>query len=421
MPTILTAPRSATRPADHAPVATGAAAPADTDTLHRLERALQTLLAPLDYPDWQTWQVAVHGRLLELTGADALCLYTPLAQGVAAWYGPHLSDAAHQRYVARVSADPTWDVIETRFRALGRAVAHEAELCDRATLEATPFHREFLAPHRLHDLTVVEVAFGGAEPARLHFSHTERRGGDWARTRGALLRAILPAFRAALGLWRQLAERCAELSRMMDALPQAVFLYESSGSLLHANPGALRLLDGSADAERLRAEAQRVAWAVGALARRSSTGLATPASRAALAPAVTERELRLGMRAFRLTGAIAPAWMLGREPGVLITVESAAARPLTDAEVRDRFGLTAREIEVARLLADGLSNQEIADRLGLSFFTARNHVERLLPKMGASNRARVGALLRGEGGPMDSHEALRTAGWPGNDNGDRTG
>ena len=43
-----------------------------------------------------------------------------------------------------------------------------------------------------------------------------------------------------------------------------------------------------------------------------------------------------------------------------------------------------------------LSVEEIADRLGVRFFTARNHVERLLPKLGASNRTRVGALLRGE-------------------------
>jgi DNA-binding CsgD family transcriptional regulator len=396
MSTTLTAPRSATRPADHAPAATGTAALTDTVTLQRLERTLQTLLAPLDYPDWQTWQVAVHGHLLELTGADSLCVYTPLADGPAAWYGPHLAEEQHVAYCRRVAADPSWELVETRFRALGRELAHESDLYTPAEREASAFYREFLVPSRIHDLTVVRVEFGGPAAARLHFSNTAPRDDDWQARRDVLLRAILPAFRAALGLWRQLGERRDEIARMLDVLPQAVLLYEASGSLLHANPGARQLLDGGTDAERLRAEAQRVAWGVGASARRTTTGLATFASRTA-APSAAERELRLGARALRLTGAVAPAWMLGREPGVLVTVETIAARPLTDAELRARFGLTTRELEVARLLAEGLTNQQLADRLGVSFFTARNHVERLLPKLGAANRARVGALLRGEG------------------------
>ena len=69
---------------------------------------------------------------------------------------------------------------------------------------------------------------------------------------------------------------------------------------------------------------------------------------------------------------------------------------LTDEQLRERFSLTEREIGVARLVAAGLSNQELADKLGVSFYTARNHVERLLGKLGAGNRARVGAMLRGE-------------------------
>jgi DNA-binding CsgD family transcriptional regulator len=66
-----------------------------------------------------------------------------------------------------------------------------------------------------------------------------------------------------------------------------------------------------------------------------------------------------------------------------VTVQRHVPAPAHDAEARERFGLTAREIEVARLVAEGLTNQELADRLGVSFFTARNHVERLLPKLGA--------------------------------------
>jgi DNA-binding NarL/FixJ family response regulator len=69
---------------------------------------------------------------------------------------------------------------------------------------------------------------------------------------------------------------------------------------------------------------------------------------------------------------------------------------LSDDALQERFGLTSRQIEVARLLAQGLSNAEIAERLALSAFTARNHTEQILLKLGASTRARVGAILRGQ-------------------------
>jgi PAS domain S-box-containing protein len=48
--------------------------------------------------------------------------------------------------------------------------------------------------------------------------------------------------------------------------------------------------------------------------------------------------------------------------------------------------LTDREIEVLRLLADGLGTQALTKKLGLSTATVRNHIQRLLAKVGAHNR-----------------------------------
>jgi DNA-binding response OmpR family regulator len=70
-----------------------------------------------------------------------------------------------------------------------------------------------------------------------------------------------------------------------------------------------------------------------------------------------------------------------------------AGRPLTDEELRDRYGLTARQVAVARLMAEGCSNAEIATRLTVSYFTARNHAEQVLAKFGVPARAAIGALL----------------------------
>jgi DNA-binding CsgD family transcriptional regulator/tetratricopeptide (TPR) repeat protein len=51
--------------------------------------------------------------------------------------------------------------------------------------------------------------------------------------------------------------------------------------------------------------------------------------------------------------------------------------------------LTAREFEVARLIAEGLTNAEIADELGIAPKTASSHVEHILAKLGASRRAEI--------------------------------
>jgi DNA-binding CsgD family transcriptional regulator len=49
-------------------------------------------------------------------------------------------------------------------------------------------------------------------------------------------------------------------------------------------------------------------------------------------------------------------------------------------------GLSAREVEVLRLVARGLSSREIAERLTLSTKTVRNHTERIYAKTGSGNR-----------------------------------
>jgi HD-GYP domain-containing protein (c-di-GMP phosphodiesterase class II) len=60
-------------------------------------------------------------------------------------------------------------------------------------------------------------------------------------------------------------------------------------------------------------------------------------------------------------------------------------------------GLTQREVEVLRLLARGLSNKEIAERLVISPKTVANHVEHIYGKTGSSNRAAAGLFAMRHG------------------------
>jgi DNA-binding CsgD family transcriptional regulator len=60
--------------------------------------------------------------------------------------------------------------------------------------------------------------------------------------------------------------------------------------------------------------------------------------------------------------------------------------------------LTPTEAKIARLIADGRSNPEIAVRLSLSRDTVRAHVSRILAKFGARSRTEIAAREPGPAG-----------------------
>ncbi|MGK5169272.1 ATP-binding protein [Geodermatophilus sp. CPCC 205761] len=101
------------------------------------------------------------------------------------------------------------------------------------------------------------------------------------------------------------------------------------------------------------------------LARRGRTGDRTRARR--LAADAAERATALGMR----------PWA-DRARDLARRLDGGRADPLT-----------AREREVAALVAEGLTNRQIAGRLHLSERTAQNHVQHILTKLGLANRSQL--------------------------------
>ncbi|HVQ48752.1 MAG TPA: response regulator transcription factor, partial [Mycobacterium sp.] len=106
--------------------------------------------------------------------------------------------------------------------------------------------------------------------------------------------------------------------------------------------------------------------------------------RPALDPEGAARHLREEARAGRLDADSVEAAL-------------AAAGHRVSRQTSPSTGLTAREIEVLRLVAQGRSNREIATELFIAEKTARNHVERVYTKLGVNNRtqASLAAIDRG--------------------------
>ena len=56
---------------------------------------------------------------------------------------------------------------------------------------------------------------------------------------------------------------------------------------------------------------------------------------------------------------------------------------------REKLGLSKRKVEVLQLLAQGLSNQEIADKLFVSLNTSKTHISKIYQKMNVKRRTQA--------------------------------
>ena len=82
-------------------------------------------------------------------------------------------------------------------------------------------------------------------------------------------------------------------------------------------------------------------------------------------------------------------------PTCVVWIRRCRPRLLTTEILRERYGLTPREVRVSTLLAARLRSREIADVLGISIHTARRHAEAVLRKVGVQSRAELRDRLRG--------------------------
>lgn len=104
-------------------------------------------------------------------------------------------------------------------------------------------------------------------------------------------------------------------------------------------------------------------------------------------------------------GSLALAARLQQQrPGLRVFVVSEVAAAPQSADPEGLGGLTGREIQVLRLLSEGLDLKSISRVLGISLHTTRGHVKNLLTKLGAHSQleAVVTANRRGYLAPVSA-------------------
>ncbi len=108
------------------------------------------------------------------------------------------------------------------------------------------------------------------------------------------------------------------------------------------------------------------------------------------------REVVSEDRMYRLEGRRLQTPAGDRGPVVLVFVQPLKDTLPHDDVLRSRFGLTRKEVRVARLIAEDKTNEQIAAALSISPHTSRHHTERILAKLGVNSRTKVrSALLEG--------------------------
>lgn len=232
-------------------------------------------------------------------------------------------------------------------------------------------------PEAVRPLAVLDLALGDANAAT---SRLSRRVDELAEvTVGALpLHTVLVDAFVALGDH----DGALRSVGVLESVAEATGSKRHQGEALFAS-GKYLAATGDLSAPRVLRDAAL---------RLSEASMALSACRARMELARTLVEAERSVAISEARSALASFERLGAVPDA-----DAAAAFLRDLGVKGRTGpknlelLTKREVEVLRLVAQGLSNPEIGERLFISVKTAGHHVSNILTKLGLRSRTEAAA------------------------------
>ena len=195
---------------------------------------------------------------------------------------------------------------------------------------------------------------------------------------GRLVLPLLSDVEAMRRLLDELAARARALEVVLDRLPVAALVLDDEGRLLTMNRPARDLFGGEAISSRVQ-EIARTALQEGT--ESEAREVALPGSRA------------LRLRA--VPALVGDGGAEGERPSVVFLVLADRPPEVDTGAIAKSFALTRTEALVTRLVAQGATNREAADQLGISTETVRSHLSSIFRKTGVANRAALVALAFG--------------------------
>jgi len=349
--------------------------PSELDRLTDLITALQ---APFDYPDVDVWRHEVNHHVRLLLHAHKVVFMLP-GPGHAPVYCQRLDPQGVRAYIDYYHQ---FDVAGAVALERSLPVSSLLEIHGRDEFYASEYYNDFMnvwrCNHSVGLVTPIDLEPGYAYIGVLRDAYEDPPFDTRSRT---LLRFLLPAFRAGVRTHLRLAADRALLGAALDAGGKRILLCDTRGEPLQASAALERTLAADPQRPAIERTMQRLARATAELRRGGNGGSRMIAETGERVISTVRGRYRMSVS---LAGEPAP------EPaGVLVLLEPEFQEPLADDELRARYLLTSREIRIAREIARGHRNNEIARRLGISPHTARRHTEHVLDKLGVASRAQV--------------------------------
>jgi DNA-binding CsgD family transcriptional regulator len=331
-------------------------------------RCLDALLARDTTPAAHPWAYFARGFLGVLQSDPAAAL-PALERGVTAARAADQPDPLAQSLaMASIAAHMAGDRDSSR-RLLDEALVLAENVRD---VGATLMTLQARALNGLIDHDLAAVRSAAAQGARL-----SREAGDLYSLQMMVMNQGLAILLS--GNLRDAEQRFAEglrIARQLDDRLAQCYLVGALGCCAAASrePRLAARLLGAMDNLRAQVGASINAGWAPAL-EQATTTVTTALGRSAF-----ESEFTAGQR-------------MGRDAAARLALREAAAPAVTAAE-QDRSGILGRrETDVARLVADGLSNKQIGARLFISERTVESHVRNILNKLGFNSRAQIAGWM----------------------------
>jgi DNA-binding CsgD family transcriptional regulator/PAS domain-containing protein len=282
-------------------------------------------------------------------------------------------------------------------RAFEPTITVDEEIIPKRDLMRSEFYSDFLRPAGIHSVMTMGLWAQGVDVSALDVYRPAGRPG-FSSADVDLAAGLHPHLVRAFRLSQKLADTRVVndgLAAALDRAPYGLFILDADRRVRHVNaagermlaqPGGLGVLGGrlvaAAPGDTRRLEALIATAASGAGSRVGGSMIVRrPDGRAPLS--VTTSPADAG-----------PLSLFRSGPTVVVCVtDPEQAASVSEAQLREVFGLTPGQAKVAVALLEGRSAREAADALGLSFFTVRAHLARIFEKTGVNRQAELVALM----------------------------
>lgn len=351
----------------------------------------RVLSAPFDYPSFEAWSTAAANAIESAIGAEHASLAIR-QQSQLRTYADSIRPEVLSTYFLQTlpNNERDWGM-ESRQLSLGAWSRRETWGERLRDMYRSAYWHELMVPNRAFDTVGLSVAGGRDSVAHFQFYHGRPTGRRFGERGVAMLRALYGPFAGGIRSWMALATHHQELARVADAIPSGLIFATMDARIVHENVAAKRILAEAKDRTHVREEivgtVRRIA---AAFAQRSHVHYAggNPLSQSNGGTSTTPSGN------YRLSVSVLNTALLCDSASFVVILERTGPPPFPSDLIKQRYRLTGREIEVVELLAAGLTNSEIAGRMGVSTHTAHHHTESVMMKLSLHSRAQIPALVR---------------------------